>query len=457
VSFLRGLLAARSHLAFLAGLAGAFAAVQATSPASPETRASAAFSGAEEELELRPPAALTEGDRRLARAAWAYFERNTDARTGLTSSLSGYPSTTMWEVGSQLMATLAAQDLGVISDSDARERLRRALASLATLPLCDGGLPNKAYDSRTLGMVSYDNAPSPAGIGWSALDVGRVLVPLALIVRRMPELGLLAESVVARWNLDALTDASALRGATRAPDGELETYQEGRVGYEQYAAKALLLWGVPATAALDYGAHLHARAVGGVPVPADDRHPRDHGGAHNAVLSEPWVLEGLEFGFDAATAAYARSVLAAQERRFRTTGRVTAVSEDAIDRRPGFAYSAVLNGDEEWTAFLPDGTRAPENLTFSVKAALGWAALFSGSYPDRLFEAGVAVGGEDGGGLFAGRYDDGGRVNRAVSLNTNAVVLEALAYKAHGPLLRAAGRYAARASAAFDGAPEAGR
>lgn len=456
MSFLRGLLAARSHLAFLVGLAGAFAAVQATSPPSPEARASAGFSGAEEELKLRSPAPLTESERELARAAWAYFERNTDARTGLTSSLTGYPSTTMWEVGSQLMATLAAQDLGVIPEAKARERLRRALASLASLPLCEHGLPNKAYDTRTLGMVSYDNAPAPTGIGWSALDVARVLVPLALIVRRMPDLGPLAERVVARWNLDALTDASALRGATRAPGGDLATYQEGRVGYEQYAAKSLLLWGVPASAALDYRAHLEAREVAGVPVPADDRHPRDHGGAHNAVLSEPWVLDGLEFGFDAATAAYARSVLAAQERRFRRTGRVTAVSEDAIDRRPGFAYSAILNGDDEWTAFLPDGTRAPENLTFSVKAALGWAALFSGSYPDRLFEAALAVGGEDG-GLFAGRYDDGGRVNRAVSLNTNAVVLEALAYKAHGPLFRAALRYAARAAGPADAAQEPGR
>jgi hypothetical protein len=448
VSFLRGLLAARSHLAFLVGLAAAVVVVRATSrigraaPAPPSRE----LAPLAEALPLRTPAPLDDRERRLARAAWSYFERNTDPRTGLAHAVRGHPSTTMWDVGSQLLAILAAEDLGLASPADARRRLRRALESLAALPLCEGGLPNKAYHAGTLAMVEYDNSPAPRGVGWSALDVARVLVPLAIVVRRAPELTPLVERAVSRWELGALTDGAALRGATRGRAGALEVWQEGRLGYEQYAAKALLAWGLSAPAALDYRTHLAFREVGGAPVPHDTRRPRDHGGTHAAVLSEPWLLDGLERGLDAVTAPLARAVLAAQERRARATGRLTAVSEDHLDRPPGFAYSAVLNGDDEWTAFTPDGTPAPQHLGFSTKAAVGWAALFRGSYPDRLMDAAAELVAPGGGGLYAGRYDATGEVNRALSLNTNAVVLEALAYRARGPLLRAA-RPVARAEA----------
>ena len=39
-------------------------------------------------------------------------------------------------------------------------------------------------------------------------------------------------------------------------------------------------------------------------------------------------------------------------------------------------------------------------------------------------------------GWFAGRYEEGGQPNTAVNANTNAVVLESLAYTARGPLLQ---------------------
>ncbi len=438
MTFLSGLFAARSHLAFLVGLAAAIAVVRLTAGASSagqEPRGLEAMGPLAEQWPLRRSAPLSAAEREMARAAWSYLEANTDERTGLASSVQGYPSTTMWGVGSQLMAVLAAEDLGLVSRAGARRRLERALSALARFPLCERALPNKAYHARTLEMVDYDNRPRPDGIGWSALDIGRLFVPLTVILRREPGLTPLVERVVARWDLAALGDGAALRGATRRADGRLETYQEGRLGYEQYAARALLPWGVDVGTALDYRAHTRLVALDDRLVPADDRQPRDHGGTHAAVLSEPWVLEGLERGLDATTGALARAVLAAQARRAAATGRVTAVSEDALDRPPGFAYSAVLNGGAAWTAFWPDGTPAPADLTFSTKAAVGWAALFEGSYPDRLRSAaqGLVVPAT---GVYAGRYDATGEVNRVLSLDTNAVVLEALAYRVKGPFLR---------------------
>ncbi len=438
MSFLRGLLASRSHLAILAGIAGAVVVLRYAARADARATPLAALAPLARTLPLRPRGALDPAERELAAAAWSYFDRNTDPGTGLAGSVEGYPSTTMWDVGSQLMALLSAEDLGLASHAEVRRRLERTLESLAALPLCAGTMPNKAYDTRTLAMTDYGNHPAPQGIGWSALDIGRVLVPLAQVVRSDPELTPLVERAVGRWNLAALSDGDRLWGASRGIDGALQHHQEGRLGYEQYAARALLPWGVGAPAALDYRAQLELVQVGGAPVPRDTRMPRQHGGTHNATLSEPWVLIGLEQGFDAVSLPLARAVLAAQERRAGESGRLTAVSEDALDRAPGFAYSAVLNGDEAWTAFLPDGTPVPEDLVFSAKAAVGWGVLFEGAYPRRLLSAAAELA-QPRRGVWAGRYDATGEPNRVLSLNTNAVVLEALSVRERGPFSRRVG------------------
>jgi hypothetical protein len=449
VTFLRGLLAGRSHLAVLLGLGLAAAVVgavhrfvpEAPPPTSLETLAPPA-----PDLPLRAHGPLDARERALARAAWAYFERNTDRRTGLAASVAGHPSATLWDVGAQLLAVLAAEDLGLVSRAGASARLSRALRSLRALPLCEGGLPNKVYDVRTLEMVRYDGRPAPRGIGWSALDVARVLLPMSLVARRHPELAPLVSAAAARWRLEALSDGAALRGATRREDGVLAAHAEGRLGYEQHAAKALVGWGVPAPAALDYRAHLAFARVQGQAVPRDDRRPRDHGGAPAALVPEPWLLDALEHGPDAVTLPALHALLRAQERRHADTRRLTAVSEDALDRAPWFSYSALVNGDDVWTAIAPDGRPAPGALTFSTKAAVAWGVLFDGPYPALLLAAAAELV-HPGEGLYAGRYDATWDVNRALSLNTNAVVLEALAYRVRGPAVRASVR--AR--------PEAGR
>jgi len=372
----------------------------------------------------------------MALAAWSYLERNTDPRTGFAGSVEGHPATTMWDLGSQLMGVLSAEDLGLIPARGASERLGRAVASLGRLPLSEGGLPSKVYDTRTLAMVHYDGRPAPGGLGWSALDVARVLAPLSLIAWRHPELARAVRAAVSRWDLDALLAAGVLRGAAREPDGGLHHHQEGRLGYEQLAAKELLLWGLPSGSLLDYAAHATYVDVYGEPVLRDDRQPRDHGGARAPVLSEPWILDGLENGFDPVTLPAARALLRAQAHRFEATGRLTAVSEDHIDRPPWFTYSAVLDGDDAWSARAADGNPAPHDFTFSTKAAVAWGVLFEGAYPERLLEAAAAL--VEPGGLLAGRYEETGAPNRVLSLNTNAVVLEALAYRVRGPARAAA-------------------
>jgi hypothetical protein len=454
MNFLRGLLSARSHLAFLVGLALALLIVQGVRRMTRETGTGGsgretAVSGFAQALNLpealyplRPTGApLTEAEQRWARSAWSYFEKNTQPKTGLVNSVDGYPSTTLWDTGSYLMGLLGAEALGIVSRAEVDRRLGLALSSLEKLPLCDGKLPNKAYNTLTLEMVDYGNNPRPDCIGWSAIDVARIGVPFNVIAWERPELTPQVRRILSRWGMGHVAANGMLQGTDRPRGGPLVRVQEGRFGYEQYAGKSLFLLGLPVGVAMDYEAFVEFTPVEGQLIAHDRRKPEEHEGTHNAVLSEPYILEGLEFGLDAVTLPLARSVLYAQQKRFEKTGKLTAVSEDQLDRDPRFIYSSVISGDKPWAVFAPDGSDAEHLRILSTKTLIGWGVLFEGDYPQRLLAAVDELVTDSG--LYAGRYERDGSLNRVLTANTNGIILEALAYRVHGPWVPSSRRKAA--------------
>lgn len=448
-------LAARSHLVFLGalviGLGIVFGVEHLSKKATPSNDAKApelsqVLDNDEGRYPLRPAGQLAPDQLEAARRAWSYFEKNTRPETGLADAIAGFPSTTLWDTGSYLTAILAAERVGIIDAAESNARLTSALQSLAKLPLCDGKLPNKAYDTRTLAMVNYDNSPAPDCIGWSAIDVARIGVPFSIIAWQKPDLTDEVRAVVSRWDLSAAVHDGELQGSERGKDGKLALYQEGRIGYEQYAARSLLLLGADVGKAIDPNAHVSTLKLGNIVVPVDDRDPSRFGGTPAPVLSEPFVLLGLEFGLDATSLPESRAVLHAQEDHAKQTGTLVCASEDAIDRAPHFVYTTVVNGTTPWAAYAPDGTPAPDARVFSTKAAFGWAALFGGEYTQSLQAKAMELVSPDG-PFFAGAYEKGGEPNRILSANTQAVILESLAYRAGGPLLKV-GRQSAAAGGA---------
>ncbi|REG29487.1 uncharacterized protein DUF3131 [Archangium gephyra] len=446
MNFMRGLLAARSHLAFLLGLAIALLIVQGVrrmtgEPGTGGGEREVAVRGFEQELKLpdklyplRPTGAqLTEAEQRWARSAWSYFEKNTQPATGLVNSVDGYPSTTLWDTGSYLMGLLGAEALGIVNRAEADRRLTQVLGSLEKLPLCDGKLPNKAYNTLTLEMVDYANNPRPDCIGWSAIDVARIGVPFNVLAWERPEFTPQVRRILTRWGLQHAAANGALQGTDRPKSGQLVRVQEGRFGYEQYAGKSLFLLGLPVGVAMDYKAFIELSPVEGQLIAHDRRKPEEHEGTHNAVLSEPYILEGVEFGLDAVTLPLARSVLYAQQKRFEKTGKLTAVSEDQLDRDPRFIYSSVISGDKPWAVFTPDGRDAENLRILSTKTLIGWGVLFDGNYPAQLLAAVDEMVTDSG--LYAGKYEQDGSLNRVLTANTNGIILEVLAYRVHGPWL----------------------
>ena len=383
-----------------------------------------------------PPAArpLTEEERRWAQAAWAYFERNTETATGLAHSVAGFPATTLWDSGSYLMALLAARQLDLVDAGAFDARLSLALGSLAKLPLYGGVLPNKSYDTRTLAMTDYQNRPSAGGIGWSAIDIGRLLVPLNIVAWQHPRHTEAARRVIARWNTAGLARDGQLWGMQAQEGTAPQALQEGRLGYEQYAARTFALMGLDVDVAANWLHQLRWIDVEGVQVPADRREV-DRFGAPDPVLSEPFMLEGMELGWGRHGRELAWRVYKAQEARARRTGIPTAVSEDHLDQAPFFAYNAVHAAGKPWIAVNEKGEELPGLRTLSVKAAFAWHALYRTPYTQTLVKA-VAGLHDPARGWFAGRYEEAGRANEALSANTNAVVLESLAFMQRGgPLL----------------------
>jgi hypothetical protein len=360
------------------------------------------------------------------RAAWAFLDRNYSPTTGLVRAHDEYRFVTMWDVASTLAGYHAAARLGLAEREVARARTARALRTLAEARLFDGALFNKVYDAETGQPVDAESAPSEDGYGWSAIDMGRLLLWLRILREAEPELAPLVDSVVARLEPERAVDDGYLMGRERGPARGLHAYQEGRIGYEQYAARGFEAWGVDAGAAGDLFAHVVVDSVHGRPVPRDAR-------GTDCLTSEPVVLAGLEIGWDEAWGEVARAALEAQHARYADTGQVTIVSEDASSTPPHYFYYYCITGDGEpfpvrakGEGALLDGPRA-----VSTKGALAWYALAPSPYT-ALAVVTIAGGVDPEGRWPAGVLEGSGAASGVENVNTAGVVLEAALYARDG-------------------------
>jgi hypothetical protein len=123
-----------------------------------------------------------------------------------------------------------------------------------------------------------------------------------------------------------------------------------------------------------------------------------------------------------------------QEYRWRKTGILTAVSEDHLDQAPYFIYNTVFVNGEFWKAVTDGGKDAEAFKTLSTKAAFGWYALYRTEYTAKLLDRIKGLH-DPNRGWYAGVYEKSGQPNRSLNANTNAVVLESLAFMQHGPLI----------------------
>ncbi|MFN6513278.1 MAG: DUF3131 domain-containing protein [Nostoc sp. CreGUA01] len=374
---------------------------------------------------------LTPEEQTYARVAWQYFVKNYQPATGFTNSTGGYPSGTLWDMGNYLMALNAARWLNLTDQADFDARLNKFLTSLSSLKLFEDALPNKVYNAATGQMVDYGNNPSERGIGWSALDIGRVLAAFDVIRNCHPQYNDWLKGIVAKWQVGRSLKDEQLFGATVLSDNKTLLVQEGRLGYEEYGARGYQLWGFSAPKAIAFEPFKLVE-INGVKIPVDTRDFQSTN-ANNYVVSESYILDGIEFGLQGELADFAARVLEVQKRRYDTTGQLTAVTEDNIDQAPYFLYNTVYANGANWATITDTNQPYPQFRTISTKAAFGWRYLFPDNpYAQKLFDAVKDLRSPDDGGYYAGIYEESKQPNKALTGNTNGLILEILYYKARG-------------------------
>jgi len=356
----------------------------------------------------------------LATNAWQYFTANR-LPTGLVASADQFPAITMWDVGSQLAGMTAARELGLLPPDEFDRWMNQTLTSLAKLPLYQKELPNKAYNAANLIPVTYGKLDHYQEIGFSALDLGRLVRWLDIVAVRYPQHATAIHAVTARWKLVRLTQSGQLMG-TQVRDGKEVWNQEGRLGYEQYSAYGLAKLGLKVDTALDPKAEMTTVKIYSIDVPVDRRTTY-----HNYVTSDPYILDGLETGFKALPLTYAGHVLQAQQQRYLATNQLTAWTEDNIDQAPWFVYNTIYVDGEAWKSIDPAGNDASQLRGSSTKAAIGWHMLFRTGYTSRIYQ-GMRWLADPTKGVFAGYYEATQQPNRALTLNTNGIILESLLY-----------------------------
>ncbi|MCT8159559.1 DUF3131 domain-containing protein [Pseudoruegeria sp. SHC-113] len=389
---------------------------------------------------------LTERELRAAKVAWHYFEKFTQETTGLANSVGNFPSTTLWDTASYVSGLVAAYELCLIEKPEFDIRIFRLLTTVKDLKLFRGELPNKVYHTKTAEQVDYTNKPGE--IGFSALDIGRFLVWMRIIKNRYPYLGNSVDSILLKWDFHNVIDSEGLLfGAyVDKETGETVYAQEGRLGYEEYAAKGFALWGFRPLLAHRAEPYLTA-SIFGVAVPYDGRDPRIFH-SQNYVVTESYLQDGLELGFDLPhddsspervhsdgwRAEFADRIYQVQENRWRQTGFMTARSEHNVKGPPYFTYDTIFSDGYPWNTVTPRGDYAPDHAAIAAKAAMGLWALWDTPYTNELFEAVIELYDPEN-GMYEGLYERGQGKVEIFTANNNGIILAALLHKVQGPIL----------------------
>ena len=376
---------------------------------------------------------LTDAERRFyvdaAEVAWSYLDANYQEATGLVNATPDWQYTTIWDIGAQLLAFLAAKELGLLTTEEYERRTRAALTSLERMELFRGIVFNKTYSTRDASMGDG----SRRATGWSATDLGRLLVALKIVATREPIFAAAAERVVRRIRMDDVVRSGYVHGQLIGSGGAPWTFQEGRIGYEQYVATGFQLWGARVDNALDLSRNGEPVDVLGVRLLRDRR-------GQDRLVSEPFILLGIELGIRDDLWQLAAAVLAAQKARYDSSGQITITSEDAVGVPPHYFYYYCVYCNRQ--PFVIDAALPERELNVprwvSTKGAFGWHALMPSDYTRIALEH-VNSARHPTRGWASGIYEVSGATTATYDINTASVILEVAAFQLRGwrPLIEA--------------------
>jgi hypothetical protein len=365
-----------------------------------------------------------------ARSSWNFVNSITEPSTGLARAHARYSFVTLWDVAGVIAANYVARELGFINDVTYDAHITRILATLSTVDLFENTAFNRIYDAKTGRMV--DNA-SPAkisqiGAGYSSVDIGRLLIWLRIISISQPKYAPQATQIVRRLNFRKILDDGRLHAVDVSPNGRShDDFLEQEIGYQQYALSGFAMWG----ARVDRDALDVRNDVAKIKI--YDVQLLTNNSGNDRVMSEPFIMIGMETGFRSPQLArQASQVLAAQQARYQKTGVVTAVTEDAMPDAPYyFYYYSLWHDDRPFVVEGPGKNKEVDRPRWvSSKAAFGWNAVFPSDYTQLLLR--TVAPARTPNGWSGGVYEGTQRSTGIPSLNTAAIIMESALFRIRG-------------------------
>lgn len=418
------LLSARSYLTILIGFLLGFAVVVWVEKQMPtRVESSAGMTLSQDFPPLPAPRELTFEEAVWARVAWQYYVNNTQPN-GLANAHDGEPWLSLWSVGSYLFSVIAAKQLNILTADEFDERITAALFTLGQLTLNPQGLPAAYYHADTLQILGKSDA--------SAIGMGRLLNALQTLLWRYPQHAAAVRDLFNQWKVGALIENNtASQAAAPLHHWALATDEpRNSFGYRLYASHTLRLIDSAAGLAITNPPQGQQMIdIDGIMVP--DEGLRTPWGRQPSLISLPYLLTGLELGFDAQSAEITWRIMQIQQRRQNLRVRKPPISTDYAEPAPDFT-NTLPDRQPLQKSTLRDSTPEQTAIT-STRTAFAWYALFRNGWSEalRLQVQKLQVPGK---GWQRGLNPDGSN-NNTVDADTNAIVLESLAYIARGQML----------------------
>lgn len=359
-----------------------------------------------------------------AALAWSYFEwgaRNFHGMAPATEWIEngtrqGYPFVTMWDVASYIMAAISARRIGVIDEPTFEKTARRITAFLKE----ESFVYKRAKLPPTERRLSTMRGERQ---GFDSADTGRLLIALKILDTYTDgDFGV--AKLVANWGFDAILN-----------NGEMHIVQGGRAvsahknNYANYVARGYRLWGYDLKPVFDTRDPETDMDEAVVTLAEVERRGR--------IATEPHVTEEIELGGSPHGQLMADIVYSAQMKRFADTGILTCASEGPVTGSPFFTYQGYqIEGeggqfvvDAPHTGAIRQTRRREKSLrAVSSKGAYLWYAARQGEYSLKLLELARKRSRMPGIGFSSGIPEVTGKPFEVSDINTNGIILEAIAY-----------------------------
>jgi hypothetical protein len=382
---------------------------------------------------IKPPQGfLTSEEVFFARIAWKYFENNYHEPTGFVNGKDNCPVFNLKDLTDYLMGMISAYEIGIVDSLEVDRRMLKLMLTLSEMELYEEKLPNERYHVVSGKMLDGNNEISEEGTGWSARDIGRFFSFVNKIVFDYPQYQNLLKRVLSKWKINEMLYEGYL--SEYVGESEKRLMPTVRLGYEEYCSKNLFKAGFDASSGLKYYGFIKFVDLYGERIAVDRREIRNKFN-YNFIQSEPYVLDGLEYGWDLNSRELAYRIFKVQKERYLREDILTAVSEDFVDQPPYYVYNSIYGNFNQWVCYDEKGKKKQDLKTISTKIAFAWHALYDDEYSERLFDAVKDLYDPDR-GWYSGIYEKTGKTNKVISCNTNGIILESFNYKLNGRLIK---------------------